>query len=1002
MSLRRTADGGRIDRTRSVRFHFDGKAYTGLAGDTLASALLANGVTLFGRSFKYHRPRGVISAGYDEPNALVTILRGAVREANLPATMIEIHDGLVAESQNCFPSLEYDIGALNQVAGKLLSAGFYYKTFMGPAIGPLKGTRLWMACEHFIRRAAGLGRAGYEADSTRYDHMNAFCDVLVVGAGPAGLMAALTAAAKDARVILAEIDPVLGGSAKWSADTIDGSDAAEWAARTAEALAGMDNVRILPRTTVWGYYDGNTLAALERVADHKRAPENGEPRHRHWTIRARDVVLATGALERPIVFPGNDRPGVMLASAASRYAGEFGVMPGTRIAVFTNNDSAYQAAHALHEKGGQIDVIVDARTEISDAAAALARQIGAEVLAGHAVVGTKGGRKICGILVGALAPGTAQVAETRRQISVDCLLVSGGWSPVIHLASQAGAAPIWNDALQAFLPPDPAQKWTGAGAMLGHFSTAEALADGQSAGAAAAGGSRSRNPAVPEVEGALIDPTPAPVFEVVSSDKKRGKAFVDFQNDVTADDVRLAHLEGFVSVEHLKRYTTLGMATDQGKTSNVPGLAIMAEARGISIPQAGTTRFRPPFTPVSMGSLAGERYGDLKPDRFTPMHDWHVEHGATMYSAGLWHRPRIYGDPGETVEQAYVREASAVRRSVGIVDVSTLGKIAVQGPDAAVFLDRVYTNMFSTLPVGKARYGLMLREDGLAFDDGTTWRLGENDFLMTTTTANAGKVMQHLEYFLDVVWPDLKVTLTSVSDEWAAMAVAGPRSRDVLEGCVHGTPVDNETLPFMGIVRGEIAGVKVMICRLSFSGERAYEVYCKAGYGRHVWEALVAAGEPFGIVPYGLEALGTLRIEKGHVTGSEIDGRTTARDLHLDWLLSKKKPFIGSMMMDREGLAGDDRLALVGLISLDNRALSGGAHIVKHNDPRDIRDSIGHVTAACYSPALGRYIALALVEGGKVHHNSRAYVSDPLRGRFGPVEIVSHHFFDPEGSRMHG
>ena len=488
------------------------------------------------------------------------------------------------------------------------------------------------------------------------------------------------------------------------------------------------------------------------------------------------------------------------------------------------------------------------------------------------------------------------------------------------------------------------------------------------------------------------------MFEI----KANGKSFVDFQHDVTADDVRLAHREGYVSVEHLKRYTTLGMATDQGKTSNVPGLAIMADALGTAIEEVGTTRFRAPFSPVSLGALAAERYGDLKPERLTPMHDWHVERGARMYAAGLWLRPMIYGQPGESTEQAYVREARAVRVSAGIVDVSTLGKIAVQGPDAAAFLDRVYTNMFSTLPVGKARYGLMLREDGIALDDGTTWRLGDNDFLMTTTTANAGKVMQHLEYLLDVVWPDLKVHLTSVTDEWAGAAIGGPKAREILAACVTGAAVDNDALPFMGIVHGEISGAPVMICRLSFSGEMAFEVYCGAGHGAHVWNVLIEAGKPFGMVPYGLEALGTLRIEKGHVTGAEIDGRTTARDLHLDWMLSKKKPFVGSMTMDREGLAATDRVALVGVVSLDNRPLAGGAHIVEQLDEAAPRGSIGHISAACYSPALGKYIALALVKGGKSRYGARVFVSDPLRKRFGPVEIVSHHFFDPEGSRMHG
>jgi sarcosine oxidase subunit alpha len=996
VSPRRAAAGGLVDRGKTVRFTFDGRPYVGFAGDTLASALLANGVSLVGRSFKYHRPRGVLSAGVDEPNALVTVLKGEVREPNTPATLLEIHDGLTAVSQNRFPSLSFDLGALNQLAGGLISAGFYYKTFIGPAW--LGGTRFWMFCEPFIRRAAGLGRAGRARDKARYGRMNAFCDVLVVGSGPAGLMAAKAAAGRGRRVILAELDPRFGGSANWSDETIDGMPAADWAARAVEDLSGRGNVRLLNRTTVWGYYDGNALAAVERVTDHKAVAGAGEPRHRHWVIRAGAVVLATGALERPLVFPGNDRPGIMLAGAAERYLVEFGVLPGDKAALFTNNDGAYRAAAALAKAGGKVTAIVDVRQQISPAAKALAAEAGVEHLfAGHAVVGTEGGKAVSAARVQAFDAATGALSGDVRTIEADSVLVSGGWSPAIHLASQAGGKPAWSVDLQAFLPPEPTQHWIGAGAFTGRFSTAEALAQGHAAGIAAAG-----EPAapvrLPDVAGHELDPRPAAVFEI----KAKGKAFVDFQHDVTADDVRLAHREGFVSAEHLKRYTTLGMATDQGKTSNVPGLAIMADAAGQAIDEVGTTRFRPPFAPVTLGAIAAERYGDIRPERLTPMHDWHVARGAVMYGAGLWHRPMIYGEPGETVEQAYVREARAVRAGVGIVDVSTLGKIAVQGPDAAAFLDRVYTNVFSTLPVGRARYGLMLREDGIALDDGTTWRLGDSEFLMTTTTANAGKVMQHLEYFLDVVWPELKVHVTSVTDQWAGAAIAGPKSRDVLAACVTGTAVDNAALPFMGIAHGDIAGAPVMICRLSFSGEMAYEVYCGAGHGQHVWDALMEAGKPSGIVPYGLEALGTLRIEKGHVTGAEIDGRTTARDLHLDWMLSKKKPFIGSAMMDREGLVATDRIQLVGLVSLDNRPLNGGAHIVEAMDEKNPHGTIGHVTAACYSPALGRYIALALVKGGKARHGSRAFVSDPLRKRFGPVEIVSHHFYDPEGSRMHG
>ncbi|MCX8279516.1 sarcosine oxidase subunit alpha family protein [Phyllobacterium sp. 0TCS1.6C] len=995
MTSSRLNTGGRIERSRTIRFIFDGKAYTGHPGDTLASALLANGVTLFGRSFKYHRPRGVFAAGSEEPNALVTLIDSEVREPNVRATEAEIHDGLVAESQNRFPSLEHDLMAVNQLAGPLFSAGFYYKTFMGPAIGPLRGTRFWMFCEKFIRRAAGLGRAGMAADPDRYERMNAYCDVLVVGTGPAGLIAAETAAATGARVIIAEERPVAGGSLLSSGELIDGRNPAVWAREKAELLAGLPNVRFLTRTTVWGHYDGNVLAAIEHVADFKPNRTEGQPRQRHWVIRTGKTILATGAFERPIVFPGNDRPGVMLADAVRRFAMEYGVAAGSNIALFTNNDSAYDVARTLSQAGVGIGTIIDVRTDVSGTCRDIADVAGAELLLGHAVTATHAGKTLSSITVQHFNAQTGRVSGAPREIKTDCLGVSGGWSPAIHLASQAGGKPEWDEDLQAFLAPEAHQNWVVAGSAAGYMDTISVLSD------AATKGSAKHRAALPTVDAPMFDASPAPVFQI-EPDGKTQKAFVDLQHDVTADDIRLAYREGFHSVEHLKRYTTLGMATDQGKTSNVPGLAIMADARQIPITAAGTTRFRPPFTPVSLGALAGERYGDLRPHRLTPMHDWHLSAGATMYDAGLWHRPMIYGSPGETIEQAYIREARTVRDSVGIVDVSTLGKIDIQGPDAAEFLDRVYTNMFSTLPIGKARYGLMLREDGIVFDDGTTWRLGQDQFLMTTTTANAGPVMQHLEYYLDCIWPDLRVHLTSVTDVWAGAAIAGPKSRAVLESCVTASKVDDATLPFMGIVHARIGDIPVMICRLSFSGELAYEVYCGAGFGTAMWEALISAGTPFGIVPYGLEALGTLRIEKGHVTGAEIDGRTTAHDLHLDWMLSKKKPFIGSAMLRREGLQDNNRLSLVGLISLDNQPINGGSHIVADATPREPADSFGHVTAACYSPALGKYVALALVKHGSSMIGRRAYASDLLRDKHGPVEIVSHHMFDREGSRMHG
>ncbi|MEN0000105.1 MAG: 2Fe-2S iron-sulfur cluster-binding protein [Pseudomonadota bacterium] len=943
--------GSRIDRTDPVAFTIDGKQMFGVNGDTLASALMANGVSIVGRSFKYHRPRGLFAAGFEEPNALFTHMRDGVREPNLRATEIEIYDGMIVESQNRWPTLDHDLMAINQLGGKALAAGFYYKTFMGPVIGPLKGTRFWMFCEHFIRRAAGLGKAGTTPDASRYERVNAFCDVLVVGGRQEGVSQALAAAKDGSRVILCEQSAHALSTAQKDQLLVEG-------------------VQLLDRTCVWGWYDGNVLAAVERVTDHMRRPPKGMARQRHWVIRAGHVRLCTGALERPIIFPGNDRPGIMLASAALTYAENHGCLPGQKIAIFANNDSAYSAAQKLAKADANIVAIIDVRPKISEAAEQCAQAAGAKRITGRAVIGTRGKKRVREIHVAAwdLETGTAKGASD--VIKCDTLLVSGGWSPVIHLASQKGEKPVWDNVLQAFCVPQKLNGMSAHGAAAGAFDFGDSLS-----------------------------PNPAPVLHIAYP----GKAFVDLQHDVTADDVALAHREGFISVEHLKRYTTLGMATDQGKTSNIPALSIMADALGKPIPEVGTTRFRAPYTAVAIGTLAAERFGDLQPKRLTPMHERHIDAGARMYEAGLWMRPESYNQPGENVEQAYVREAKTVRTKVGMVDVSTLGKIDVQGPDAAIFLNRVYTNGFAKLQVGKARYGLMLREDGFAMDDGTTWRLAENRFLMTTTTANAAIVMQQMEKMLAVHWPDLRVHLTSVTDQWAGVAIAGPKSRDVLAKSVTGTAVDDMTLPFMGIVEGEIDGIPVMICRLSFSGELAFEVYCGAHHGEAMWDALMQAGQPLGMVPYGLEALGTLRIEKGHVTAAEIDGRTTASDLHLDWMLSKKKPFIGSAMIDREGLTDENRWTLVGVKSLNGAKLKAGSHLVASEAKEEPGWSLGHLTAMCFSPELNTYVALALLENGDTQKGRRLFATDPVRtGTHLPVEIIDHHMVDPEGTRMHG
>ncbi len=988
--------GTRVDVAEIIRFTFDGKPYEGLKGDTLASALMANGVSIIGRSFKYHRPRGIVSAGSEEPSALVTLRSGGRREPNIRATQIELYEGLEAYSQNRWPSAKFDLLAVNQLPGKAFAAGFYYKTFMGL---PFMGTGFWRFCEHFIRRAAGLGRPAQEPDPDSYARMNAFCDVLAVGAGAAGIAAAKRAASAGARVILCDERAQGGGSLESTPEYLDGDPAREWAASQLSVLAALDNVTVIKRTTVQSMFDGNTYLAVEHVVENKPQPAQYEPRQCAWTIRTKSAVIATGAIERPIVFGGNDKPGVMLADAARRYAVEFGVAPGKAIAVFTNNDTGWLAARDMARAGVIVVAIVDTREDVPDAVRQAGMETRAAIHTGSAVVRAKGFQTLSGIEITDFSEASGATGGNHQTIACDCLAVSGGWSPAFHLTSQQGGRPVWDTELQAFLPGEATANWHGAGAMEGKFGLRQAFRSGEEAAVKALAdcGFGEGESDVPDIDGEAIDYAPAPVFEI----KSKHKAFVDLQHDVTADDVRLAHREGFVSVEHLKRYTTLGMATDQGKTSNVTGLAIMAETRGLPIPEVGTTRFRPPYTPVTLGAIAGEKYGHLAAERLTPMHDWHVKHGANMYANGAWLRPESYNGPGETVEQAYIREAQAVRESVGIVDVSTLGKIDVQGPDAAEFLNRVYTNGFAKLPVGKARYGLMLREDGFLFDDGTTWRLDDHRYLMTTTTAGAGHVMEHLEYHRDLVWPDLKVAVTSVTDEWAGVAIAGPKSRDVLQTCVEGCDVSNQGLPFMGVREAKISGIDVLIARLSFSGELAYEVYCGAHWGQALWDVLMNAGKSHSITQYGLEALSTLRIEKGHMAGPELNGRTTPLDLGLGGMVSSKKQFIGSALLQREALQADNRLQLVAVRSLDGQRITGGSHLVTGSKDEP-GTSQGHTTSACFSPELNCYISLALLEKGRGRHGEKLHATNPVRETHVAVEVVSPHMIDPDGGRMHG
>ncbi|NKE45462.1 sarcosine oxidase subunit alpha family protein [Roseomonas frigidaquae] len=961
--MTRLATCGLIDRAQTLRFTFDGRAYQGHAGDTLASALLANGVRLVGRSFKYHRPRGIWGLGSEEPNVLVELRDGARQEPNTRATTAELFEGLSARSQNRWPSLRFDVMALNGLLGPLLSAGFYYKTFMWPAA-------FWeKVYEPLIRRAAGLGRAATAPDPDRYERMHAHCDVLVVGAGPTGLAAALAAARTGARVILADEDFALGGRLLAERQEIDGAPATGWVARVLAELQNLPDVTLLPRTTIFGAFDHGTYGAVQRVADHLAEPAPGQPRQRAWTIVAKRVVLAAGAVERPIAFPGNDRPGVMSAAAARGYLHRYAVLPGRRAVVFTAGDDGWRTALALRDAGAEVTV-VDPRDRPACP--------GLRVVAGARVVGTGG--RLCLISVR---------LDTGEAIAADLLAVSGGWNPTLHLASHQGGRPHWDEALAAFLPGTPPPGMAVAGAAAGRFTLAACLADGAAAGLQAArdAGHEGQPLALPRA-----DDEPAGLRALYHVPGR--KAFVDFQHDVTADDIALAAREGFRSVEHAKRYTTLGMATDQGRTANVVGLAILAEATGRGIAETGTTIFRPPYTPVAIGALAGAQTGpDFRPTRLTPLHAWSARHGASFVTTGAWLRPEWYARPGEAGWRDSVdREVLHVRRAAGFCDVSTLGKIEVVGPGAAALLDFVYANDISTLKPGRIRYGLMLREDGFVLDDGTCARLSENRFFVTTTTANAARVMQHLEYAHQVLRPELDVSILSVTDAWAQIALAGPRARDVLAQ-VTAQDVSNAALPHMACTEAVFAGgLRGRLYRLSFSGELAFELGVPPDDAEALADRLRAAGAE----PYGTEALGVLRIEKGHAGGGEINGQTTAGNLGLGRMLSRRKEFIGRVMAQRPALVDPARPVLVGL---RGDGLRTGAHLLEPGAAANTANDLGHVTASCWSPHLQAQIGLALLSGGQARIGTRIRVYDALRGQDGEAEVVAPVFIDPEGTR---
>jgi sarcosine oxidase subunit alpha len=1001
----RLATGGRIDRDLPLRFTFNDRPYTGYAGDTLASALLANGVMMVGRGFKYHRPRGIFSAGAEEPNALIQLGSGARSEPNLRATQIELFDGLESASVNCWPSLEFDIGAVNSLISRIIPAGFYYKTFMWPA-------RMWMTYEHIIRHAAGLGRAPKRADPDRYDHRHAHCDILIAGGGPAGLAAALVAGRAGARVILADEQNEMGGALLGEMSKIDGAPAIEWVEAALKELASLEDVRLLPRATVFGYYDHNYLGIAERVTDHlgPTAPA-ALPRQRLWKIRAGQVVLATGAHERPLVFADNDRPGVMLAAAARTYVNRYAVKPGSRAVIVTNNDSAYKVAIDLAAAGLPVAAIADLRLSPTGPLVDRVGELGIELLAGWAVVDTHGRRRVEAVDVGRLDDTGQSITGEVRRIDCDLVCVSGGWSPVVHLMSQSRGTVRFDDDRACIVPDESFQQERSAGACNGADRLAECLAQGSRAGAEAASragfakAKPAKTPKIPSSPEAETTPIRA-LWRIpgVGARAKADKHFVDLQNDVTAADIALAMREGYDSVEHAKRYTTTGMGTDQGKTSNVNALAIIAEITGVEPNAVGVTTFRPPYTPVGYGTLAGRNVGALfDPVRMTAMHQWHQQAGAVFEDVGQWKRPYYFPQGDETMADAVNRECLAVRHRLGIMDASTLGKIDIQGPDAREFLNRIYTNAWDKLAVGRCRYGLMLGDDGMVFDDGVTSCMGENHFLMTTTTGGAPRVMAWLEEWSQTEWPKLRVYFTSVTTHWAVAAIQGPRTRTLLGELCDDIELSRDEFPFMSWREGTVAGIPARVFRVSFSGELAYEINVAASYGAALWQALMTAGAKHHITPYGTEALHVLRAEKGFiVVGHDTDGTVTPHDLGMDWIVSAKKiDFMGKRALTRPDTSRPDRKQLVGLLTTDpGEVLPEGAQIVSEVRPEPPMPMIGHVCSSYWSAYLDRSIAMAMLVGGHGRHGETVTIA--LEDRIVQAVVTKPVFYDEDGEKIRG
>ena len=999
----RLANGGRLlDKSNPVEFQFNGKRLRGYQGDTLASALLANDQMMIGRSFKYHRPRGLVASGAEEPNALMNMGKGGKFEPNQRATTTELFEGLTATSQNHWPSLEFDIGAVNKLFSRFMPAGFYYKTFMAP-----RG--FWKhVYEPFIRQSAGLGKAPKDRDADTYEHFYHFVDVLVIGGGIAGLAAALEAAKSGVRVMLVEQTAHWGGRAVVDGVEIDGKPAEDWVNSTLEALGKMENVTIRARTMGAGVYDHGYVLCYERLTDHN--PELSGPRHRLWRIRAGQTITATGAIERPLSFAGNDIPGVMLASAVRDYVVNWGTSVGDRTVVVTNNDDAYRTALALVDAGLQVPAILDARPEGGGALADEARARGIRVEAGRAVAKVKGGRRVTGVAM-CLQAGEGTVLE---EIECDCVAMSGGWSPVVHLWSHCGGKLIWDDT-QAMFRPDASRPPTGAsgeafvrtaGIADGHLHSSAVLANAVATGrnAVKAVGAKAKTEKAPQAND-VVENAVASIWLMPqgAGTELRAKSWLDYQNDVKVSDVQLAAREGYESVEHAKRYTTIGMATDQGKLSNINGLAVLSQALDAPIPQVGTTTFRPPYTPISMGSIGGSARDELfQPVRKTPMHDWHTENGAEFEPVGHWRRPYAFVNKGENTHQAVTREVKNTRERLGLLDASTLGKLIVKGPDAGKFLDMLYTNMMSTLPIGKCRYGLMCTENGFLSDDGVVARIDDDTWLCHTTTGGAERIHDWMEDWLQCEWWDWKVYVANVTEQFAQVAVVGPNARNVLEKLGGEMDLSKEALPFMHWADGKIGGFDARVYRISFSGELSYEVAVPASQGRAFWDALLEAAEEYGVQAYGTECLHIMRAEKGFIMiGDETDGTVIPQDLNLGWAISKKKAdYLGKRAQERSHMADPDRWKLVGLETVDGSVIPDGAYAIGEGvNANGQQNTIGRITSTYFSPTLGRGIAMGLVKHGP-DRMGEVIEFAKLDGSRVAAKIVDQVFYDKAGEKQ--